>query len=282
MHKILVFSDSHVQSETQSEPETDVFISLEAGIRHASRFHADAECLIHLGDVTANGLPEEYARIDRLLRRTSFDFILIPGNHDNREAMCASLPAHVHADEDAGGFLQSVRHIGNSMLLFLVTLSDGAPGIAGESGCLCPVRLEWLMRRLEEPRNGNIVIFMHHPPCRVGMDILDELRLVNGSSLLPMLDQLNTSVHLVFGHVHRSVSGSWGPHGYTACRGSAVAFPLTTLSESEIKRLQADPFSAMQTEPPAYMVVHLFERSIALHTQPYPVSNAAVLRHDTP
>ena len=67
---------------TNGGSQTDALARLEAGVRHASRFHADAVFLIHLGDLTQNGLRSEYERVRPVLE--AIDFNLPPDPRQSR------------------------------------------------------------------------------------------------------------------------------------------------------------------------------------------------------
>src|SRR6185437_13306555 len=73
--------------------ETNMFA--ERAFAAVAAFTPRPDVVILSGDLTANGLSEEYALLTRLIRRyLPMPVLTIPGNHDQREPMRAAL-AHL-------------------------------------------------------------------------------------------------------------------------------------------------------------------------------------------
>ena len=265
MQKIIVLSDSHVGESTNGGSQTDALARLEAGVRHASRFHADAVFLIHLGDLTQNGLRSEYERVRPVLEAIDFNCRLIPGNHDDRMAIRECFPDLTRPDTEAGGFLQSALRVGSDLILALDTLADPDQMDKPHCGYLCPVRMSWVRDRISEPLSGRVILFMHHPPFRAGIEILDPSRVVNGDELISLLDTCRVPVHIVCGHLHRTVSGTVGRHGFSVCRGSGRSIRIAKRPD----RPDQGVFEDEAIDIPAYNVLFLFDDCIVLHTQTY-------------
>lgn len=271
MHKIIVFSDTHVGETTNAGSQIDALAGLEAGIRHAGTFHSDADFLIHLGDLTQNGLRSEYERVRPVLNAIDFNCRLIPGNHDDRVTIRECFPDLTRPDSDAGGFLQSAVEVGSDLILTLDTLADPDKMDVVHCGYLCPVRLNWVRDRISEPRSGRVILFMHHPPFRTGIEILDPSRLVNGDELISLLDTCRVPVHIVCGHLHRTVSGTVGRHGFSVCRGSDRSFRIAKRPD----RPNQGVFEDDAIDIPAYNVLFLFNDCIVVHTQIYDPATVA-------
>lgn len=273
MKKIIVLSDTHVGESTNAGSQAPALARFEAGVRHASTYHADAEFLIHLGDLTQNGSRSEYERVRPVLEAIDFNCHLIPGNHDDRIAMRECFPDLTRPDTEAGGFLQSALRVGSDLVLALDTLADPEQMDEPNCGYLCPVRLNWVRDRISEPRSGHVIIFMHHPPFRTGVEILDPSRLMNGDELISVLDTCRVPVHIVCGHLHRTVSGTVGRHGFSVCKGSSRSFRLARHPDCPDQGV----FEDETTDIPAYNVLFLFDDCIVFHTQIYDLATVAHL-----
>ncbi len=262
MQKFIVFTDTHV-GEFKDEKFGPA--SFEAGVRHALLRHPDAEFLVHLGDLTQNGFESEYEQVRPVLDAIDIDVRLIPGNHDDRANMKTSLPEFVHADPAAMGFVQSASRVGSNLILALDTHSDGSIPDSPHSGHLCPARLNWVREQVVGVDAARIIVLMHHPPFRVGMKILDACGLANGGELIEILDLSEVPVHIVCGHVHRTISGMIGRHGFSVCRGSSQTFGLVD-AEARVHQW-AEPNDTADSH--AYNVVFLYDESVVMHTQLY-------------
>ncbi len=265
MHKIVVFSDTHVGDSSHDGSRFDAVARFTAGIRHANMFHADAEFLFHLGDLTQNGLRSEYELTRPVLEAIEFNCRLIPGNHDDRAVIRECFPDLTRPDPEAGGFLQSAFRVGSNLVLALDTLAD--PDETGEPHCglLCPERLDWVRAQVAEPRARGVIIFMHHPPFHVGMEHLDRSRVLNGDELISVFDACPVPVHIVCGHLHRTISGTIGRHGFSVCRGSSRSFRLGGSPDFPDQGV----FDDDTTDIPAYNVLFLLDDCVVVHTQTY-------------
>ena len=58
---------------------------------------------------------------------------------------------------------------------------------------------------------------MHHPPCSIGLAGLDVIRLLDSTGIEDVLRDAIQKKHIFFGHVRRTVSGSWRGMPFSAC-----------------------------------------------------------------
>ncbi|QCI68339.1 phosphodiesterase [Phreatobacter stygius] len=152
------------------------------------------------GDLTDNGLVAEYENLKRLLARLPMPVWLIPGNHDRREnlkAVLADFPGLAQHDK----YAQWATDLGPLRLIGLDTVIPGSG-----AGRLCPRRLEWLAERLAEDKAKPTVIVMHHPPFACGLQLMDNIMLVEGVDELAAIIRANSQVvRILCGHHHRPI-----------------------------------------------------------------------------
>jgi 3',5'-cyclic-AMP phosphodiesterase len=187
------------------------------------------------GDLTDQGMAEEYAVLAELLDRTlPLPVLTIPGNHDNRAVMLAHLPGTRQEE----GFVQyAVEHFP----VRLVMLDTLVPGAA--HGELCAGRLSWLDRTLAAVPDKPTLIAMHHPPFVCGIEHMDRLALQDRAAFAEILARHKQVRRIICGHNHRCI---------TARVGDATASIAPSIAHQVELDLRADAPAAFVLEPPAY------------------------------
>ncbi len=220
----------------------DTAAHLERCVEHLNTFPAKLDLVVATGDLVDEGTEEEYHRLRGLLDPLAAPYLLVPGNHDNRRALCTVFADHSYLPGGAP-FLQYVIEDHPLRLIALDTL------VPGEIfGALSADRLEWLEARLEEAPDRPTVILMHHPPFLSGLTHLD--RNAEGFGLLGA-DALGTIVarfpnieRILCGHLHRPIQVRW--HGTVALTAPATAHQFALA-------LGEDTIAAVM-EPPACLI----------------------------
>lgn len=201
------------------------------------------EAAVITGDLSDFGRPAEYAHLAQLLAPLPMPVYLLPGNHDDRDQLRRSFPAHAYMAEGVGsaGFVQYAVRVGALRLIALDTCVPGA-----SHGALCDERLGWLEAQLEACRGEPVVIAMHHPPFRTLIGHMDEIGLLQGAAALEALVARHGNVERVIcGHLHRAIEVRFG--GTIASTSPAPAHQVCL-------DLAPDAASAWTLEPPGFRV----------------------------
>ncbi|WP_332682864.1 phosphodiesterase [Bosea sp. (in: a-proteobacteria)] len=212
------------------------------------------DCVLVTGDLSDCGLAEEYGIVRDALRRLPMPVYVVPGNHDRREALAATL-AKEHAYLPESGFQHYAIEDFPVRLIGLDTV------IAGEDGGeICPAREAWLAERLREGQGRPTVIFMHHPPFEVGVDGMDIMPCHVSPGFVDLVARHPEIERVLCGHYHRPIQRRFaGTIGYVA-PGTAhqVALDLRPGTENQFVM-----------EPPA-LAVHVWtqETGVVSHLQP--------------
>ena len=161
------------------------------------------DAVVVTGDLADNGADDEYRVVVELLAQLEAPFFVLPGNHDDRDALrrAFGLPG---AD---GAPIQYSADLGP---LRLVVVDSTRPGEA--PGELDETRLTWLDAELAgEPRRTTIVA-MHHPPLVMGSVAWDEIGLPDADrrALAAVLERHPQVRRVVAGHVHQTVLAELG------------------------------------------------------------------------
>jgi 3',5'-cyclic AMP phosphodiesterase CpdA len=155
------------------------------------------------GDLVDHGQRDAYMYLRELLGTLTVPWRLMIGNHDDRTTF-----REVFSDVpvDAEGFVQSVLDTPAGRMIFLDTFESGAA-----DGVLCAQRLAWLSCRLGEADKQPVYVFLHHPPCNIGMPV-DRIKLRHPELLLRVLQSHPNVRALIAGHTHHPATIVW--HGY--------------------------------------------------------------------
>jgi 3',5'-cyclic AMP phosphodiesterase CpdA len=250
--KVLQITDTHVGRPGFTGYGLDPRTRLEACVADINAHHADAALCLVTGDLVNDGSHDEYANLEPVLRALRVPFRVLAGNHDARAELLRFFP-HTPVDED--GFLQGTLEVPGGRIVILDTLCPGKP-----SGELCAKRLDWLGRALAA-RQDTVYIFMHHPPLPIGIEYMDGIGLLEPEGFWRTVAPHRERVRLlVFGHVHRPVSGVWNGIAFAGCPSTAHQVAL------ELGR-QAEPHLSFNHEPPCYAILDIGAAGVIVHQQ---------------
>ena len=114
---------------------------------------------------------DEYREIDDALSTLPMPAFVIPGNHDRRDVMRASLERRHPYLRQHADFLQYVIDDFPVRLIGLDTVIAGEHG-----GVICAAREAWFAQALARAATARpTLVFMHHPPFRTGVPAMDPM-----------------------------------------------------------------------------------------------------------
>jgi 3',5'-cyclic-AMP phosphodiesterase len=169
------------------------------------------DCIVATGDLTESGTPEEYGRLRDILEPFGLPVYLIPGNHDDRNALRKVFADHtyLHAFDDA--ILFSIE-MGFARVIALDTSRSGRRG-----GYLDERRLAWLVESLRARKDTPTILAMHHPPFETGVRNFDAQSFEGREALAAIVRAHPQIRRIICGHVHQALSRTWcGTLGVTA------------------------------------------------------------------
>lgn len=262
--KLIVLSDLHLTAPGETIIGIDPWARLDQALAHAQQAHPDAARYVLLGDLTHDAPPGSYERLAARLARLPVPVSMIPGNHDDRAALRAAFP---DLPVCGAGFVQSLTDTETHRLVFLDTLAD-APD-PRHAGALCPARLDWFARALDGAGNRKVVVFMHHPPLAVGFPGMDRIGLLNAADFWARAR--GRVAHLVLGHLHRTVSGTWQDTGFTVLKSITHQSPLNMDDTST---------GLSVAEPGAYGIVLLRSEGVVVHSDDFTLTDIGPVQSD--
>ena len=212
-------SDSHVcPVGGLSNGRVDTNTLFDQAVRHLAGLTPVPDAVLFTGDLADMGRAEEYTVLAELLAPLAMPVYIIPGNHDDRDALRAAFPDHRYLPGE-GPFLHYVIETHPLRLIGLDTLVPGE--IHGE---MCGARLDWLAARLEEAPERPTLVFMHHPPFETGLP-MDRHMCRGGEAMGDIIARHPQVRRVVCGHVHRHVQIFW--RGTIALTAPGTAHQVT-------------------------------------------------------
>jgi 3',5'-cyclic AMP phosphodiesterase CpdA len=195
--RLAQITDAHITAAgTLWKGAVDTAARLRDAVAALNRISPDLVVLT--GDLVETGDAAEYANAAAILADLAAPLMLLPGNHDDRAAMRASFPAQGWQ----GPFLQTARDAAGLRVLALDTVEPQRT-----AGSYCDERLAWLDAALaaEQPT----LVFLHHPPCPMGLPFMDQWPFAGGDALAARLSGRRDILRLACGHVHAAVERHW-------------------------------------------------------------------------
>lgn len=248
---IAQISDMHIRPEgalAYGRVETAGFLA--RCVDDILRLPTRPDVVLATGDLVDGGQPDEYARLRDLLAPLPMPVYLIPGNHDDRQALVAAFPDHRYLPRD-GSFL---HYVVEDSPVRLIGLDTTVPGKTG--GLMCEARLAWLAERLDEARERPTVVFMHHPPFASGLRRMDAHGLERADALGAVIRRHPQVEAVLCGHLHRPIHVRWA---------GTVAATAPSTAHQVLLDLREDGPLAFTMEPPAYFL-HAWRADVGLVT----------------
>jgi Icc protein len=218
--------------------ETNMFT--ERAFRAVARLDPSPDVVVITGDLTDCGLDEEYANLNRLLRRfLPMPVFVIPGNHDRRGNFREGL-------KDLPGVVADphyVQYTVDEYPVRLVMLDTLVPG-AGH-GELRPEQLEFLDRALAAAPDKPTIVGMHHPPFVCGIAHMDRINLRNAPEFAAIIARHRQVERIICGHHHRPI---------VARLAHAIASIAPSVAHQLEMTLKPNESGAFNFEPAAFQL----------------------------
>jgi 3',5'-cyclic AMP phosphodiesterase CpdA len=231
-------SDMHIKAAGKlSYRVVDTASMLRACIRHLMGLKQKPDAVAFTGDLVDFGRADEYAMLRGLLSELDMPVYLVPGNHDEREAMREAFPDHAYLRQNKGYILYSIDHHPLRIIGFDTV-------VAGKSGGLaCEERLAWLDATLAAQPGKATAILMHHPPFATYIGHMDTQGLEGREALAQVIRKHPQVERLMCGHLHRPIESRFAGTIAATVPGPAHQVALD---------LSPDAPSRFVMEPPAY------------------------------
>ena len=187
-------SDTHVRADDGGAAADQV----RRALAQAREYRADA--ILLTGDLANHAGAEEYAALAAALADAHAPLFLMPGNHDEREALRAAFPGHGYLPRAA-----PMSFIIEDFPVRIVALDLTAPGQT--YGLCTPESAAWLDAKLAAAPAKPTILALHHPPFATHDLLFDTIGLRQADLLAAVVVRHRQVIRIVCGHHHRVVVG---------------------------------------------------------------------------
>jgi 3',5'-cyclic AMP phosphodiesterase CpdA len=213
--RIAQLSDLHlVASEGARVWGADPWANLRRVLDALAAAAPKPDLVVLTGDVANDGKPQSYARLREWLAPWRDRLAVIPGNHDHRANLRAAFAEHVLPGRPTVHF---ALVLGGWQLLGLDSLRRFfVHGLLGRE------QIGWLGRELDGGESP-VLLFLHHPPVRVGCWWLDKDRLRDRGALEGVVRGGRVRA-IACGHVHQEREDGFAGARVFTCPSTAYQF----------------------------------------------------------
>lgn len=203
------------------------------------------DAVLVTGDIADHGTEEEYRLVAELLAGLDGPVLVLPGNHDVREAFGPGLLGR----PSSGAEINQAVPVGGVDFLLCDSVIPGQSG-----GELSDVTLDWLRNELAGNDRPKLVAF-HHPPVPLHIPFIDRIRQTGEDRLAEVLQGHPEVAALICGHAHSAAVTTFA--GRPLVVGPASV--STTL-------LPAEGSGAVDLDAPPSYALHLLDEDNRLVT----------------
>jgi len=245
---IAQISDFHLKPEGMLAYDVaDTATPLKRTVDHINRLIPMPDLVLITGDLVDEGAPESYLFLRDLLSPLQPPFVIIPGNHDQKESLRKAFPEHDYLHH-------SIEENGEKYICFtlenfpvrLIGLDTVTPGEHG--GGFGPKRRAWLKRTLSARSELPTLIFMHHPPFASAIGHMDKEEFRGWKEFENIVSKYPQVERVLCGHLHRPIFRRFGGTIVSTCPAIGMQLCLDLRDEAP---------STFTMEPPA-MMLHLW------------------------
>jgi Icc protein len=251
---IAQLTDTHIKLPgKRAYGKVDTALYLQRAVARLNAQLPRPDLVVITGDLVDVGQPQEYAHLRELLEPLAIPYLLIPGNHDERESLRSAFPDHDYLP--AQGFLHYA--ISDQYPLRIIGLDTVVPH-AGR-GELCAERLAWIAHTLAEAPDHPTLVLMHHPPFMCGIEHMENVGLTGIEAFSEILYRHPQVQAVLCGHLHRNIFTTVGGRPALCSVGPAHQVAL---------ELQGGEPGGFTMEPPGFMLHRWKDGQLLSHAVP--------------
>jgi 3',5'-cyclic AMP phosphodiesterase CpdA len=207
---IAQITDSHIVppgTHWKNEPRADTAGRLSRAVAFLNGLQPRPDVVLFTGDAVERGDGASYQFFRELVRPLQMPLFVTPGNHDDREEM-----RKCFADQSYMPFRGRLNY---SIEQFPVRLIGLDTHVEGEDyGKVCEERLSWLEETLRKDPAKPSLLFMHHPPAKVGVKAFDaNYACFVAPGFEELIRKSDSLLGIVAGHYHILCASTVGGKG---------------------------------------------------------------------
>lgn len=249
---IAQITDAHIVEKDRhymGDPATKIHERLFRVISYLNNLDPQPDFILFTGDVVDKGEKECYVQLRELLEPLKAPFYVIPGNHDVREEMRSAFYDQPYMP--LSGFIQYAIEEQPLRLIAIDTLEQGSA-----YGMICDERLGWIEKTLEQEPAKPTLLFMHHPPVKIGVNLFDAINCRAPLQFEILVRNYKNIVGILAGHTHQ---------GYVTSFAGKPCFIAPSIAPSHyITPASAERVSALELDDPAVSLYEWHEGTVII------------------
>lgn len=224
---IAQLSDLHVRPQgALYQGVVDANQGLAEAIAHVQAMDVRPDLVLITGDLVDEGQPDEYAALRDILQRLTIPFLLIPGNHDDRENLRAAFSDHAYLPRQG-----PLHYCVDTHPVRIIGLDSTVQG--EHHGHIDAAGLDWLATALAQDTRKPTLVMLHHPPFVCGIPYMDEYRYIDDKALKAVIGRFDNIELVLCGHVHRPMLRRWANTVVCACPSTVTEIDLKLVPDAE-------------------------------------------------
>jgi 3',5'-cyclic-AMP phosphodiesterase len=239
---IAQLSDPHVRpTGVLYHGVTDSNQALTDAIDHVLGLDRRPDLVVLTGDLVDEGRPEEYQTLRRILAALTIPYLVIPGNHDDRDNLRTAFSDHTYLPRSG-----PLHYCVDDYPVRIIGLDSTVPG--EHHGHIEAEGLEWLEGVLARDPSKPTIVMLHHPPFVSGISYMDEYRYFDGAQLRSVIERFGNIEIVLCGHVHRPMVKRWA--------NTVICTSPSTTTQIDLKLASSEPSSHVG---PRACMLHLWD-----------------------
>jgi len=220
-------------------------------IEHLQELDQSPDLVLLTGDLVDEGHPDEYEMVKELVRPLKAPLLVLPGNHDQRQALLDAFPDHAYLPVSG-----PLHYFSDDHPVRIVALDSCPPG--RHHGEIDSRGLEWLFDTLSADKQKPTLVLLHHPPFVCGIPYLDDYRYINHEPLAAVIGAFTNVEAVLCGHVHRPMFRRWAGTVVAACPSTATQIALQFQSHASPRSYVGPPACLLHLwDPVQGLVSHI-------------------------
>ena len=228
-----------------------------AALRHLASLDPQPDLVLLTGDIVDEGGAEDYETARLMLAEIGPPLLVLPGNHDEREAFRRCFADHPYLPQS--GPLHFVRD--DLGPVRIIGLDVTVPG--QHHGLVDAAAADWLEAALARDPERPTLVMMHQPPFSTGVPYLDDYLCRDGHRLAAVLRRYPAVERVLCGHVHRFMTLRFA--GTLLCTAPSTATSI-------VLAIRPDARPASCLEPPGFLL-HRWDDGTGMVTHVVPIGS---------